>query len=163
MPVIYDDLVQTYDGTAVYDSGAAPPSGSLTAKRRRNGEESMVYLIGSVGNSVDAFIGDDNGLPVIALVAATFPALTWSEAGANADNAFGALNDLLSLTAPFNQLGVFERGNGVYRLDLPNAIFAGSGKVRIRGDVSGKHIMVPLIEVGVIEMFFNSPKSRWIG
>lgn len=94
-------------------------------------------------------IVDDNGLPVTLLVAATFPTLTYSLAGANADVAFPALSDLATLTTAWAAGGVKERGNGVYRLDLPDGVFTTAGEVKVRGEATGKHVIAPWIDVAV--------------
>lgn len=109
----------------------------------------MIYPLNATSQSIDVQIVDDTGLPAAGLVAATFPTLTYSLAGANADVAFPALSDLASLTAAWVAGGVKERGNGVYRLDLPNGVFTTAGEVRIRGEAPGKHVLAPWIDVAV--------------
>lgn len=101
----------------------------------------MIYLLGSTSISVDIMIVDDSGLPVTGLVAATFPTLTYSLAGPNADVAFPALSDLATITTAYSSGGVKERGNGYYRLDVPNGAFTTGGVVTIRGEATGKHVL----------------------
>lgn len=107
----------------------------------------MIYPLGSTNQSLDIRIVNDSGIELTGLVAATITSLTWSLAGSNADNLFGALVDLASLTSAFTANGVKERGNGVYRLDVSNAVFANPGYITIRGSASGQHVLVPPIEV----------------
>lgn len=107
----------------------------------------MIYPLGATSQSIDVQIVDDSGLPVTGLLAATFPALTYSLAGPNVDAGFPALSDLATLTTAWAAGGVKERGGGVYRLDLPNGIFASAGEVKIRGEASGKHVLAPWIDV----------------
>lgn len=107
----------------------------------------MIFDSGATSQSIDVQIVDDTGLPVTGLVAATFPALTYSLAGPNADVAFPALSDLATITTAYASGGVKERGNGVYRLDVPNGVFTTAGQVRIRGEATGKHVLVPIIDV----------------
>lgn len=108
------------------------------------------YAPGSTSVSEDIQIVDDSGLPVTGLVAATFPTLTYSRAGANADVAFPALSDLAAITTAWAAGGVKERGNGVYRLDLPDGIFTSAGVVKVRGEATGKHVLVPWIQVAYL-------------
>ena len=98
--------------------------------------------------TVDLQIVDDSGLPVTGLVAATFPTLVGSVAGANADTAFPALSDLASLTAAYVSGGVKERGGGVYRVDCPTALSATAGTTsKVRGEATGKHVICEPISV----------------
>lgn len=110
----------------------------------------MIYKTGATSISVDIQIVDDSGLPVTGLVAATFPTLTYSRSGANADVSFPALSDLAAITTAYISGGVKERGNGVYRLDLPNGVFTTAGELKIRGEATGKHVLCPWIDVGAI-------------
>ena len=107
----------------------------------------MPYPVGSTSQSLDVQVTDDLGLPVTGLIAATFPPLTYSRAGANADVAFPALTDLAAITSPFAAGGLKERGEGIYRLDVPNAIFAVAGTVRIRGEQADKRLLYALLAV----------------
>lgn len=105
----------------------------------------MIYALNSTSVSIDVFIGDDTGLPVTGLVAATFPALTWNLAGPNADTSI-TLADLATITtawAATTTWGLKERGNGYYRLDLANGLFTTAGVVTIRGEATGKHLIMP--------------------
>lgn len=107
----------------------------------------MIYPLNATSQSIDVQVVDDTGLPVTALVAATFPPLIYSLAGANADVAFPALSDLGAITTAWSAGGIKERGNGVYRVDLPNGVFGSTGEVKIRGEASGKHVIAPWIDV----------------
>lgn len=118
----------------------------------------MIYRIGEVSKSVDVLIVDDSGLPVTGLVAATFPTVKWSRAGANSDNTL-TLNDLALITTSWISGGVKERGEGVYRIDLTNSIFAAEGKVRLRGEASGKHLICEVIEVSLQMSIIESDKD----
>ena len=107
----------------------------------------MMFDVGSTSKSLDIWIVDDSGLPVAGLLAATFPTLTYSRGGPNADVAFPALSDLAAITTAWTAGGVKERGNGVYRLDVPDAMLATIGDVTIRGEETDKRLIVGLIEV----------------
>jgi hypothetical protein len=100
----------------------------------------MLYKAGSTSVSGDIRIEDDSGLPVTGLVAATFPALTYSLAGPNADVSI-SLSDLALITTAYTSGGVKERGGGVYRLDYPNGMLTTGGVVTLRGEASGKRVI----------------------
>jgi hypothetical protein len=106
----------------------------------------MIVCAGATKQSLDVLLVDDSGLPLTGLVAATFPAVKWSLAGAYADQTV-TLSDLAALTASWAEGGVKERGGGRYRLDLPDAVFEAQGEVSVRGEASGKHLVAPLIDV----------------
>ena len=112
------------------------------------GDATLIYPASSTSISVDIQIVDDTGLPVTGLVAATFPTLTYSLAGANSTVSFPSLSDLAALTTAYHSGGVKERSGGYYRLDLPNGVFTTAGKVRLEGEASGKHVLFPWIDVG---------------
>lgn len=106
----------------------------------------MIIAPGSVSQSIDVLIVDDSGLPVPGLVAATFPTVTYSKAGANADVPI-TLADLATITTAWASGGVKERGSGYYRLDVPDAAFNVDARVTIRGEASGKRVISPPIDV----------------
>jgi hypothetical protein len=98
--------------------------------------------------SIDVQILDDDGVPVLGLLAADFPELTWSPGGAGASTPFPALSDLASLDAAFVAGGVKERTGGWYRLDCPNEIFVENENFpRIIGEEAGLHLLHDPIEV----------------
>lgn len=105
---------------------------------------------GSTSVSTLVQIVDNNGLPVTGLVAATFPAVDYCIVGA-AEVAI-PLHDLASASTPYGTAGgLFEIGGGVYRLDLPDAMFTNPATaVRLIGEVSGKHLLHPVIEVAAV-------------
>lgn len=109
----------------------------------------MNYPVGAASVSIDVRVVDDAGLPAAGLLAASFPPLFYSLAGAHADATF-SLSDLAAVTSPWAAGGVKERGGGVYRLDLPDAVFTAAGKVTLRAEASGKRLIFPAIEVGTI-------------
>ena len=128
----------------------------------------MSFQTGATSQSIDVRIYDDSGLPVPGLVAASFPALTWSRAGANADVAFPALSDLALITSAWVSGGVKERGGGVYRLDCPDAIFAVEGSVRLRGEETGKHLISELLESSGLKSLITkfsgiTSVANWLG
>jgi hypothetical protein len=111
----------------------------------------MIYSPGVTSQSVDVLIVDDSGVPVTLLTSSDFPEVTWSRAGANGDNVL-SLSDLPLITSPWDgttDCGLIERGNGVYRLDLPNTVFAAAGKVRFRAEETDKHLILEIIEVSL--------------
>jgi hypothetical protein len=110
-------------------------------------EVGVIYFAGTTSASIDILICDDSGLAVAGLVAATFPTLTYSLAGPNADVAFPSLSDLAAITTAYASGGVKERGNGYYRADLPNGALANGGVVCVRGEASGKHVICERIHV----------------
>lgn len=109
----------------------------------------MIYPLGATSQSIDVLIVDNSGLPVTGLVAATFPPVTYSRAGANADAAI-SLSNLALITTAWAAGGLKERGEGVYRLDLPDAAFAVVGHVRLRGEASGKRLIAATLDVGIL-------------
>ena len=108
----------------------------------------MIYPAGSVSISFDVQVVDDSGLPVTGLVAATFPTLSYSVAGAYATVAFPPLSDLATITTAYHAGGIKERSGGYYRVDGPNGMFTTAGQVKVFGESSGKRVLVPWIDVG---------------
>jgi hypothetical protein len=108
----------------------------------------MIYALAATSQSIDIQVVDDTGLPVAGLVAATMPTIKYSLGGANADATI-TLSDLALITTAYSSGGVKERGEGVYRLDLPNAALATAGEVKIRGEATGKRVIAPWIDVAV--------------
>ena len=109
----------------------------------------MIIPPNSTGIWVDVQILDDSGLAVTGLVAATFPTVKWSRAGNTAESTI-TLSDLALITSAHsgtNGGGVKERSNGYYRLDLPDAVGASAGTVKLSGEASGKHLICEPIEV----------------
>ncbi len=106
----------------------------------------MSYYVGSGNHSIDVQVVDDDGLPVISLVASTFSLVSWSRAGAYADETITLL-DLASLTSNWEAGGVKERDDGYYRLDLPNTIFAVTGLVRVWAEGLNFHLLAPDLEI----------------
>src|SRR5579871_5997928 len=100
--------------------GAGPCWRTVVAAKEVRG---VIYALNVTNQSVDVQVVDDSGIAVSGLVAATFPALTYSVAGANADVVWPALIDLAAITTAWTNGGLKERGGGVYRLDCPNAMF----------------------------------------
>jgi hypothetical protein len=107
----------------------------------------MNFPTGTISQSLDVQIVDDSGLPVTGLVAATFPATSWSLAGNTAATAI-TLSDLALITTAYTSGGVKERSGGYYRLDLPNAALANAGVVTLIGEASGKRLVHPRVQVG---------------
>jgi hypothetical protein len=112
----------------------------------------MIFNLGATSQSADVQVLDDSGLPVTGLAAASFPASTYSLAGANADVSI-TLSDLSLITSAYSSGGIKERGNGYYRLDIPDAAFASAGEVTIRAEATGKHLVYAKLWVGVIPNF----------
>jgi hypothetical protein len=105
----------------------------------------MIVAVAATSQSIDVQIVDDAGLPVTGLVAATFPAVSYALAGANASVGI-ALQDLATITAAYSSGGVKERSGGYYRLDLPNAAMTAAGEVKLIGETTGKHLIAdPII------------------
>jgi hypothetical protein len=109
----------------------------------------MNIALNATSQSIDIRIVDDSGLPVTGLVAATLPTLTYNKAGANADVTITPV-DLATLATAWTSSGVKERGDGVYRLDLPNAVFTAATRVTLRGETTDKRVICPVIEVGML-------------
>lgn len=107
----------------------------------------MLYAVGTQNISVDVQIVDDNGLPVSALVAASFPATSYSR-NANVAATAIVLSNLAAITDAWASGGVITRSGGYYRLDLPNAVSAFSGEITLLGEASGKHLIAPRIIFG---------------
>lgn len=109
----------------------------------------MLFDLAATSKSIDFRVVTDAGLPVTGLEAATLPTLTYSRAGANADVTIAPV-DLATIATAWTSSGVKERGDGVYRLDLPNAALASAGLVTIRGEATDKRVIVPVLEVGML-------------
>ncbi len=109
----------------------------------------MIFALGATSQSVDIQVVDDEGLPVTGLVAATFPALSYSLAGAHASVSI-TLSDLALITTAWASGGVKERSGGRYRLDVPNAAYATAGNVQVFGEDTDKRVIVPVFEVGSV-------------
>lgn len=110
----------------------------------------MIFAPGDTSKSLDILIVDDSGLPVTGLVSATFPTLKYSLAGANADATI-TTSDLATLATAYSSGGVKERGEGRYRLDLPNAALASAGAVTVRGEATGKRVVCEPITVAYVQ------------
>lgn len=111
----------------------------------------MLVLSTDTAPSIDIEIYDDAGIPVSGLVAATMPTVYYSAGGANAKISI-SLSDLAAETTPWSAGGMKERGNGIYRLDLPTAAINGAGRrVRIFGYSTGKNIVAPVIDCGPVK------------
>lgn len=106
----------------------------------------MIFDLNVTSKSIDVQVVDDDGLPVTGLLAATFPTVKYSKAGANADVTI-TLADLATIGTAWADGGLKERGEGVYRLDLPNAVFTASAIVTIRGETTGKRVICPKLDV----------------
>jgi hypothetical protein len=122
----------------------------------------LSYAIGATSQSVDVSVYDDDGLPVTGLVAATFPTVKYSKAGANADATI-TLVDLALITTTWTSGGVKERGEGVYRLDVPNAAFSTEAKVKIRGEDTDKRVVSSLLIVGEIDAIADAVGLAFTG
>lgn len=108
---------------------------------------SLIFDLNDESNSLDIFVANDEGQPTTGLVAATFPDVYYSIAGANADVQI-VLADLATITTAWASGGLKERGNGIYRLDVPNAAYTTlDSKVTIRGGSAGKWIIPVTFEV----------------
>jgi len=100
----------------------------------------MIIVPSGSNPTIDIQVLDDNGLAVTGLVAATFPAISYSIAGPNTTVAV-TLTDLGSLTAAYSSGGVKERSGGYYRFDLPAAAVSTAGtNVTVFGEATGKHV-----------------------
>ena len=111
----------------------------------------MIFTPGSTSQSIDIQLVDDSGLPLTGKVAADFPNVYWSIGGNTAATQI-TLSDLSLITSTYSSGGIKERTGaaGIYRLDLPNAVFANAGKVRIYGEASGKHLLCPAFTVAYV-------------
>src|SRR3990167_932259 len=126
----------------------------------------MIYAVGATSQSIDVMIVDDDGLPVTGLTNLTFPTVTYSKAGANADVAI-ALVSLVLITTVYTSGGVKERGEGVYRLDLPNAIFSTGAVVTLRAETTDKRLIHPKIVVSTLlslleaDLYVDTSVTPW--
>lgn len=116
----------------------------------------VLFSIGDTAQSLDVVLADDTGLPLTGLTAATFPPVKLSRAGAFADVAL-TLSDLAGVAAAWAAGGVAERGEGVYRLDLPDAVFTASALWTVRGEAAGRHLIAPTVQVGRVP----TPADVW--
>ena len=106
----------------------------------------MIFKSGATSQSVDVQIVDDSGLAVTGLTYLTASTIKYSVAGANADVTI-TLVTLAAITTAWASGGFIERGNGVYRLDVPNAALSSVGEVTLRAEASGQHLISPRIVV----------------
>lgn len=94
-------------------------------------------------NSVDVeteirIVDETAGTPETAVVAATPGFALWYRRDGEARVDLGALNDLAGLNSPHNDKGIKHKGDGYYRIDMPDAAFAaGSTGVTIGGTATG--------------------------
>jgi hypothetical protein len=94
----------------------------------------MQIIAGKTDVSISIYARALSGAPLTGKVAADF-ALTYRRAGANVPL---SLSDLASVDAAHTDGGIYEVGNGEYRLDLPDAAVAtGANQVSVTGTVDG--------------------------
>lgn len=106
-----------------------------------------LFDVGVLSQSITMRIFDDAGLPVSGLNAAGLPPMKYLVEGANAPVTM-VPTDLASAVAAYTARGVWSHGDGAYRFDLPDAVFAAAGRVMIIGEASGKRVQVDPIQVG---------------
>jgi hypothetical protein len=106
---------------------------------------------GTTSYSIDVKVLNDSGVPVTGLVAATFPATSYSK-GSNAAATSITLSDLAAITTAYTSGGLKERSAGVYRLDLPNGALSSTAAVTVLGYTTGKHLFAPPIQVGGVPL-----------
>jgi hypothetical protein len=98
----------------------------------------MQIIAGKTDVSISIYARALSGAPLTGKVAADF-ALTYRRAGANVAL---SLSDLASIDAAHTDGGLYEVGNGEYRLDLPDAaVAAGATQLTINGTVAGGVIL----------------------
>lgn len=103
-------------------------------------------LAGATDTSVDVQVVDDTGLPVTGLDNTSFPTVKYSK-GTGADATI-SLSALSAVTDAHSDGGVIERGEGVYRLDLPDAVTSTvAPKVTIRGEATDKRLICPALTI----------------
>lgn len=110
----------------------------------------MTIPPGATSQSIDIQIVDDTGVEVTGLVAATLPALSYSK-GNNVAAASISLSDLALITTAWTSGGVKERANGVYRLDLPDAVVSTAAKVTLIGGSTNKRLIAAPIDVQYVQ------------
>lgn len=126
----------------------------------------MIYPIGSTSQSMDVVIVNDQGIPVTGLDHTTFPTVKYSKAGPNADVAI-TLVALAAITTVWTSGGVKERGEGVYRLDLPDAVFSARAKVLLRGEATDKRLIAHPIDVSALhslveaDLYIDTSVTPW--
>jgi hypothetical protein len=127
----------------------------------------VIIAPGSVQISADVFFADDSGAAVTGKVATDFPACAWSGGGNTADTPI-VLTDLPSIVTshPNNNVagGVKEREGGIYRLDLPNNMFALAGRRTLTfAETTGKRILAPTYDVQFVPSYLiNAADSQAI-
>ncbi len=93
----------------------------------------MLATQGATSQSVIVFVNNATGAPVLGLAAATFPEIkVFAATGGVFDF---ILVDLASDTSPWVQSGISEIGtdSGIYRVCLPDVVFATAGTYQIAG------------------------------
>ncbi len=109
----------------------------------------MFIAPGATSQSIDVRYVDDDAEPLLGLLAVDAGPVIFSRAGPNAAVSV-TLVDLALITTPWTSGGFKERGNGVYRVDLPNSIPATNGIVTPRYEASDKHLIAGIIDVGIV-------------
>lgn len=104
----------------------------------------MNYDLNSVDISLVVQIVNDNGLPVTGLNAAAFPTITLARS--NSSQVL-SLSDLAAIDSAHTAGGVWEISGGRYRLDLPDSVFLSAGPLAVIGEVTGKRVLHPVVNV----------------
>lgn len=119
----------------------------------------MIIEPGSTSQSVTILAVDDNAEPVTGLDSTTLPDIYY--AIGNAAPVQIMLSDLAAVDSAYSSGGVYEIGNGRYRLDLPNAALAASGELDVYGDDTDLHVMRSPIQVGYMSASDLAPALHY--
>lgn len=115
----------------------------------------MLVPAGITQRTISVRIVDGSGLPVLGLVAATFPDVFWQLAGPYQEQVI-TLVDLSTNLSGWVSGGVIEISGGYYRLDLPDAVFSppsAPAEVDIIGYATGMTLLAkPIVISGVVDI-----------
>jgi len=95
-----------------------------------------------IHQSIIFTVTSDAGLPVTGLVANTLPAIYWSSLGTDVASQITLVNR--TLNSVWTSGGVYELGQGRYRLDVPDVVYA-NGLAGMWGDGANVHFFGNMI------------------
>lgn len=106
---------------------------------------SYEIALGQTHVSIDVQCVDDAGLPIEDLNASNFP--TPLVTRGRLEGFYLLLQDLGSVTASWLDGGIISKGNGIYRLDLPDTVGEDAFIGSISGEATGKHLLATQLAV----------------
>lgn len=109
---------------------------------------------GSINVETEIRILDDpSGTPETGVVAATPGMSIWYRRDGEARVDLGVMNDLANLNSPHNDKGIKHKGDGYYRVDIPDAAFAaGAAGVSIGGTATGMVVIGNYHQITAVDL-----------